>query len=53
MRKGSVFSSVSDELTRAAIHRTDPFSSDGIKDIRIILRLAWEPHLRPIAIGCS
>tara|TARA_Y100000385_G_C12884304_1_gene547173 strand:+ start:378 stop:785 length:408 start_codon:yes stop_codon:yes gene_type:complete len=43
-------SSASDEFVRVTIHCTDPIGSDGIKGIRIILHLAWDPLLRPIAI---
>ena len=44
------FSSVSDELVRVAIQRTNLLDLDGIKDIHMILRLARESRLRPIAI---
>ena len=49
-KKERFVSSTSDQLIRIAIHRTDPLGLDGTKGIRVILRLAWEPRLHPVAI---
>ena len=49
-KKEWLLSTTSDELIRIVVRRTDPIGSNGAKSTRVILNLAWEPRLRPIAI---